>query len=230
MLLAAGKGERMRPLTLSRPKPLLEVAGRPLIEYHIEALAQAGVSELVINISWLGEQIARFCGDGSRWGISLRYSREAEPLETAGGIIKALPLLGEQPFLVVNADIYTDYPYVQLLNKPLEHAAARLVLVANPGHNRSGDFGLEGDHVTRENAQKKPRPLTFSGIGLYDPRFFEAWPPGRRPLLPLLERAIAEQRLNGERYDGAWTDVGTPERLAELNISSTRAPGGPGKT
>lgn len=207
----------MRPLTLERPKPLLEVHGKALIEHHIDALAKAGVAELVINVSWLGEQIVQHCGDGSRWGIRLRYSRESEPLETAGGIVQALPWLGDRPFLVVNADTYTDYPFARLLGKPLKRAAARLVLVANPGHNRAGDFCLRADQLTRDGE----RSLTFSGIGLYHPQFFNGCPEGRLPLLPLLEQAAQEHRLFGERYHGAWTDVGTPERLAELNASRT---------
>lgn len=213
MLLAAGKGERMRPLTLTRPKPLLEVAGKPLIEHHIVALAAAGVSDLVINVSWLGQQIVDYCAGGERWGVQIHYSREDEPLETAGGIIQALPLLGSEPFLLVNADIWTDYAFAELAATSLAEATARLVLVANPPHNPGGDFSLEADRVIAAGTQT----LTYAGIGLYHPHFFAGCEPGKRPLLPLLERAIADRRLFGESFAGVWTDVGTPERLAQLN-------------
>jgi MurNAc alpha-1-phosphate uridylyltransferase len=213
MLLAAGKGERMRPLTLEKPKPMLAVRGRPLIAWHIERLVDAGLRELVINVSWLGEQIETWCGDGSRWGVQIHYSREPAPLETAGGIVQALPLLGDDPFLVVNADIYTAYPFAGLMRRPLAPAAARLVLVPNPAHNTQGDFSLAGDRVTLAAEET----LTFAGIGLYHPEFFAGCAPGSRPLRPLLERAIADNRLFGERFGGAWTDVGTPQRLAQLN-------------
>lgn len=212
MLLAAGKGERMRPLTLETPKPLLAIAGKPLIEYHIEALVAAGIRELVINVSWLGEQIEAYCGDGARWGCVIRYSREDTPLETAGGIIKALPLLGKQPFLLVNADTWTDYAFENLARQPLTAAAARLVLVDNPAHNAAGDFSLQGERVGLASVNT----LTYAGIGLYDPRFFDGYAAGKRALLPLLQQAIAERRLFAEHFLGRWTDVGTPERLARL--------------
>jgi MurNAc alpha-1-phosphate uridylyltransferase len=215
MLLAAGKGERMRPLTLSRPKPLLEVAGRPLIEHHICALQAAGCREFVINVSWLGQQIIDYCADGQRWGVSIQYSREEEPLETAGGIIQALPLLGADPFLLVNADIRTDYPFARLASRSLGSNCAHLVLVENPPHNLRGDFSLHDGRLSAAAGET----LTYSGIGLYHPGFFRGYEPGKRPLLPLLKRAIAEQRLFGESYHGLWTDVGTPERLARLNAS-----------
>lgn len=213
LLLAAGKGERMRPLTLHTPKPLLDVQGKPLIEWHLEKLAACGVRDLVINVSWLGSQIEAYCGDGSRWDLAIQYSREAQPLETAGGIVQALPLLGDQPFLVVNADIHTDYPFTDLRAQALETAEARLVLVPNPAHNTAGDFSLrDGRVVAREG-----ETLTFAGIGTYEPAFFRGCDTGRRPLLPLLETAIAQKRLYAERYLGHWADVGTPERLEELN-------------
>jgi MurNAc alpha-1-phosphate uridylyltransferase len=212
MLLAAGKGERMRPLTLTTPKPLVLVAGKPLIEYHIEALVKAGIEDIVINLSWLGQQIVEHCGDGGRWGCAIQYSREDEPLETAGGIIQALPQLGETPFLLINADIWTEYAFEDLLYQPLPSGAAHLVLVDNPQHNASGDFGLcEGRATPAENDG-----LTYAGIGLYDPRFFNGYAPGKRPLLPLLEQAIVEQRLFAQHYPGRWTDVGTPSRLEQL--------------
>ena len=213
MLLAAGKGERMRPLTLTTPKPLLRVLGKPLIEHHIERLATAGFRRLVINVSWLGEQIIDACGDGSRWGVAICYSREAEPLETAGGIVQALPLLGDSVFAVVNADVYTDYPLALLREQQLPRAEARLVLVTNPPHHPAGDFSLADGRVIERRAQT----LTYAGIGLYDAAFFADCTPGKRPLLPLLQRAISERRLFGESYTGNWTDVGTPERLDALN-------------
>ncbi|MFK8042511.1 N-acetylmuramate alpha-1-phosphate uridylyltransferase MurU [Congregibacter sp.] len=212
MLLAAGKGERMRPLTLDTPKPLLPVAGKPLIEYHIERLVAVGVRDIVINVSWLGEQIEAYCGDGSRWGCDLRYSREPEPLETAGGIIQALPLLGDNPFVLVNADIWTDFDFEKLLSMPLPKQAAHLVLVDNPEHNTAGDFSLEAGSVQLPST----KTLTYAGIGLYDPLFFKGFAPGKRALLPLLQRAIEESRLFAEHHLGHWTDVGTPERLEAL--------------
>ena len=218
MLLAAGRGERMRPLTLKRPKPLLEVGDKALIDRHIERLVAAGVFEFVVNVSWLGEQIEEHCGDGERYGAVIRYSREpGDPLETAGGIIQALPLLGEAPFLVVNADIWTDFPFASLMERgawsTLAPRGAHLVLVDNPPHHRSGDFSLDGERVI----ERAEATLTFAGLGLYHPGFFAAYGVGKRQLLPLLKQAIAEGRLFGEHHRGAWTDVGTPERLRALD-------------
>jgi MurNAc alpha-1-phosphate uridylyltransferase len=213
MLLAAGKGERMRPLTLETPKPLLRVAGKTLIEHHIESLAAAGFRRLVINVSWLGDQIIDACGDGSRWSVEIRYSREESPLETAGGIVQALPLLAADRFAVVNADIYTDFPLVRLREQALRPAEAKLVLVANPAHHPDGDFSLANGLVHPRGKST----LTFAGIGLYDAGFFGGCDPGKRPLLPLLQQAITEGRLLGEAYAGNWTDVGTPARLEMLN-------------
>ncbi len=217
MLLAAGKGERMRPLTLTTPKPLLQVGGKPLLQWHIETLITLGVRDFVINSSWLGEQIRTWCGNGATWGVSIQHSVEEEPLETAGGIIQALPLLGGDPFLVVNADIWTAYPFASLLSQMPPVDGAHLVLVDNPAHNSQGDFLLREGMVTEKTSVEHEMALTYSGIGLYDPGFFAGCTPGKRPLLPLLERAIREQRLAGEHYRGAWTDVGTPERLAALD-------------
>jgi MurNAc alpha-1-phosphate uridylyltransferase len=214
MLLAAGRGERMRPLTLATPKPLLRVAGKALIDWHLERLAAAGVTDAVINVSWLGEQIVEHCGE-ERFGIRLAFSCEVEPLETAGGIVQALPLLGEEPFLVVNADTWTDYDFGAILTRTPEPAAAHLVLVDNPEHNPDGDFSLEAGSVTERNNAT----LTFAGVGLYHPQFFADLEPGRRPLLPLFLSAIAEGRLSGEYFSGRWTDVGTPERLRHLDES-----------
>jgi MurNAc alpha-1-phosphate uridylyltransferase len=212
MLLAAGFGERMRPLTLSTPKPLLEVGGRALIDWHLHALSAAGVREVVINVSWLAEQILEHCGDGGAYGLEIAYSREEEPLETAGGIINARPLLGEEPFAVINADIWTDFPLPDLFKRTLPEAGAHLVLVDNPAHHPGGDFSLMDERIVERHGDT----FTFSGMALYHPRFFDGFGRGKRPLRPLLERAIAEERLHGEHYLGRWTDVGTPERLAQL--------------
>ena len=212
MILAAGRGERLRPLTDATPKPLLLVQGKPLIAWHLEALARAGVREVVINLSWLGGQISAALGDGSSWGLSIVYSDEGPvALETGGGIHHALPLLGEQPFLLVNGDTFTDFDFAQLRLGSAE--LARLVLVPNPSHHPGGDFALRDGQVSE---QGEPR-YTYAGIGLYHPELFAACSPGRFPLLPLLRRAIAAGRLRGDLSSGAWADVGTASRLAELN-------------
>ncbi|TCK19318.1 MurNAc alpha-1-phosphate uridylyltransferase [Thiogranum longum] len=217
MILAAGRGERMRPLTDRLPKPLLEVAGKPLIEYHVEALRDAGFFELVINHAWLGEQIMQHLGDGARFGVKIRYSPEPEgALETGGGIYNALPLLGDEAFLVVNGDIYTDFPYATLRHTPRQ--LAHLVLVDNPEHHPQGDFSLENGIVTGTGKGA----LTFSGIGLYRPELFRDQPAGAFPLAPLLREAIRCKKVTGEYYRGYWADVGTPRRLAELNEQSGR--------
>lgn len=217
MILAAGRGERMRPLTDSTPKPLLKAGGQALIEYHIHSLAAAGVRELVINHAHLGQQVEDYLGDGSRYGVQISYSAEGEgkALETGGGIFKALPLLGEAPFIVVNGDVWTDYPFAQLPTNP--GGLAHLVLVDNPPHNPSGDFHLQGQVVLGEG---EPR-LTFSGIGVYDPRLFAACEPGAFPLAPLLREAMAQGLVSGEYFSGSWLDIGTPERLQQLDQSLT---------
>jgi N-acetyl-alpha-D-muramate 1-phosphate uridylyltransferase len=212
MLLAAGRGERMRPLTDAVPKPLLEVGGRPLITWHLAALVRAGIREVVINLSWLGEQLRQALGDGHDFGVSISWSEEgAIPLETGGGIFRALPLLGPHPFLVVNADIWTDIDFGRLHLPPAAHA--HLVLVANPLHHPRGDFGLEGDRVVNRDSER----LTYTGVGVYSPEFFAGCTAGRFPLLPLLNRAIAASRVRGELHRGQWCDVGTAERLAALS-------------
>jgi MurNAc alpha-1-phosphate uridylyltransferase len=212
MLLAAGRGERMRPLTDTIPKPLLQVAGRPLIVWHLLALARAGIREVVINLSWLGGQLRSALGDGQDLGLSIRWSDEgAIPFETGGGIFHALPLLGTEPFLVVNADIWTDLDFARLQLPAAAHA--HLVLVANPAHHPRGDFGLDGDRVVNRDSDR----LTYSGVGVYSPEFFAGCSAGRFPLLPLLNRAIAASRLRGEVHRGQWCDVGTAERLAALS-------------
>ncbi|WP_194791258.1 N-acetylmuramate alpha-1-phosphate uridylyltransferase MurU [Pseudomonas sp. UFMG81] len=212
MILAAGKGERMRPLTLHTPKPLVPAAGKPLIEYHLEALAKAGFKEVVINHAWLGQQIENHLGDGHRFGLSIRYSPEGEPLETGGGIFQALPLLGDAPFLLVNGDIWTDYDFTQL-RSPVQ-GLAHLVLVDNPGHHGHGDFRLRGGQVT--DGDEAPGTLTFSGISVLDPALFDGCQAGAFKLAPLLRQAMAEGRVSGEHFNGRWVDVGTLERLADV--------------
>jgi MurNAc alpha-1-phosphate uridylyltransferase len=212
MLLAAGRGERLRPLTDTTPKPLLEVRGEPLLGWHLRGLARAGVRDVVINLAWLGAQIRARVGDGARYGLRVQYSEEPEgALETGGGIFRALPLLGPGPFLVVNGDTYTDIDFARLSIAPGE--LAHLVLVPNPPHHPQGDFALQDGLVL---AQGEPRH-TYSGIGIYRPGLFAGCEPGRFPLLPLLRKAIAVRALGGELHAGEWTDVGTVERLAALN-------------
>ncbi len=211
MILAAGRGERLRPLTLTTPKPLLPVRGRPLIAWHLEALARAGVREVVINLSWLGERIRTALGDGAVYGVAIRYSDEGpEPLETGDGIFQALPLLGREPFLLVNGDVYTDFDLGRLRCAPA--ALGHLVLVPNPPHHPLGDFALERGLIGESG---EPR-YTYAGIGVLHPELFSGCSAGRFALLPLLRRAIALGRLQGELYTGAWTDVGTLERLNGL--------------
>lgn len=212
MLLAAGRGERMRPLTDHTPKPLLRIGGQMLIEHHIHALVRAGISELVINHAWLGKQITRALGNGAAYGVHIEYSPEGETgLETGGGIRHALPLLGTQPFLVVNADIWTDYDYAGLPREP--DGLAHLVMVDNPPHHPDGDFSLVAGRI----AQHGPMMLTFSGIGLYRPELFAGCAEGVFPLAPLLRRAMDDRQVGGEYYNGKWFDIGTPERLADVN-------------
>jgi len=212
MILAAGRGERMRPLTDCTPKPLLPVAGRPLIEYHIEALVKAGFKELVINHAHLGEQIEVALGDGQRWGINILYSPElAGALETGGGIFNALPLLGDAPFVVINGDVWTDYDLNHLAIP--KHKLAHLVLVNNPEHHPDGDFSLSKDGLCSDDGKR----LTFSGIGVYQSALFADCQSGSFPLAPILKRAMAQGKVSGEYYAGKWVDVGTPQRLDELN-------------
>ena len=212
MLLAAGRGERMRPLTDHTPKPLLRVGGKPLICWHLAALAQAGIREVVINLSWLGDQIRAALGDGRDFGVTIHYSEEGSPpLETGGGIFKALPLLGPAPFLVVNGDTFTD---VDLTSLQLSAAAdARLVMVPNPPQHPQGDFVLDGQRLKEGDGPT----LTYSGIGIFSPALFAGCTGGQFPLLPLFKRAMAAGRLEGQRHGGQWLDIGTPERLNALN-------------
>jgi MurNAc alpha-1-phosphate uridylyltransferase len=220
MILAAGRGERMRPLTDHTPKPLLMAGGKPLIVWHLERLAAAGFKEIVINHAHLGAQIEQALGDGAQWGLSIQYS--AEPpgaLETAGGIATALPLLGNEPFLVVNGDVYSDFDFGRF--SPCTAALAHLVMVDNPAHNTKGDFSLNGEYVVYANGEQT---LTYAGIGVFSPAFFSEVKPGTiMKLRPLLDAAIAAGTLTGERHTGRWVDVGTPQRLAELDAELRNA-------
>ncbi len=217
MILAAGRGERMRPLTDHTPKPLLPVAGKTIIEHTINQLVAAGFDDIIINHAHLGQQIADHLGDGSRYGASIRYSAEGEQgLETAGGIINALPLLGDDVFLVVNGDIATDFPYAELKNRAVD--LAHLVLVDNPEHHQQGDFAL--DNTGQVNGTG-PELWTFSGIGLYRAELFSNLPVGSSKLGPLLRQAIAVQRVSGQKFAGFWMDIGTPERLQTLDFLLT---------
>jgi MurNAc alpha-1-phosphate uridylyltransferase len=211
MLLAAGRGERMRPLTDQLPKPLLMVRGKPLIVHHLERLARCGVRDVVINVAWLGDRIRAALGDGAAFGVSIHYSEEgSKALETGGGILRALPWLGSEPFLVVNGDVFTDFDFAALAIAP--ESWAHLLLVPNPVQHPQGDFALEEGRVVETGSTR----WTYSGIGLYRAQLFDGCQPGRFPLLPLLRRAMAAGRLGGEIYRGLWSDVGTVERLAAL--------------
>jgi MurNAc alpha-1-phosphate uridylyltransferase len=232
MILAAGRGERMRPLTDHTPKPLLQVGGKALIEWHIERLAAANIREIVINHAWLGEQLPARLGDGSRYGVRIQYSAESPAaLETAGGIAQALPLLGDDPFLVINGDIWCDWnpsdapQHLEALTRT--QSDAWLLLVSNPAHHPQGDFYLSAQGqvfnspnatpLAEEAVTTQPR-LTFSGIGLYRPALFKDIPLGQpAPLAPLLRAAMGENKVVGTYHPGIWTDVGTPERLASIN-------------
>ena len=209
MILAAGKGERMRPLTLTTPKPLISVAGVPLIEYHLRALARAGFKEVVINHAWLGEKIEAHLGTGEQFGLNIQYSVESQPLATGGGIYQALKYLGDAPFVLVNGDIWTDYDF-SALRKPLT-GLAHLVLMDNPEHHVEGDFSLQQEQVTLPQAGNS---LTYSGIAVLHPQLFADCVGGAFRLAPLLRQAIAQGQVSGEHFAGHWIDVGTQERLA----------------
>jgi len=211
MLLAAGRGERLRPITDSLPKPLVQVRGRALIAWHLAALARAGIREVVINLSWLSGQLRAALGDGRDFGVRITWSDEGPiALEPGGGIFRAVPMLGPGPFLVVSGDVWTDVDFGRLALE--DDAHAHLVLIPNPAHHPRGDFALEGDRVVDRDSER----FTYSGVGVYRPEFFAGCSPGRFPLLPLLNRAIAAGRVRGEVHRGDWCDVGTPERLASL--------------
>lgn len=211
MILAAGRGERLRPLTDETPKPLIKIAGTSLIEYHLKNLASAGFKEVIINTAWLAEKIHQQLGDGERYGVSIIYSDEGEALETAGGIINALPLLGDQPFLVVNGDIWCDFDFSRLpeLTPGLQ---SHLVLVGNPDHNQNGDFALRDGLIKNTG-----NPMyTFSGIGIYTTDFFAGQKNGVSPLAPIIREKCDLDLVSGQIHDGSWTDAGTLERLQEL--------------
>ena len=227
LVFAAGLGERMRPLTDHTPKPLLQAGGKPLIAWHLEKLAAVGVTEVVVNTSWLADRFPAALGDGSRWGLRLHYSHEgAVPLETGGGMLHALPLLGDAPFIAVNGDIWTDYDFARLPRQP--RGDAHLVLVDNPAHHPQGDFAPGADGLLSSDGATK---LTFSGIGVYRPRFLTDWraaigdvpgadeTPPRFRLAPLLRAAMDRGAVSGEHHAGRWTDVGTPQRLQELELT-----------
>ena len=213
MILAAGLGKRMRPLTDVLPKPLLEAKGKPLIVWHLEKLARNGFKDIVINIAHLGYKIPEYLGDGSKYGLHIHYSDEQESgaLESAGGIKKALPLLGDEPFLVVNGDVYCEYEFDASF--ALKEKKAHLILVPNPPHNSKGDFGLKDDLILNTDEEM----FTFSGIGYYDPSFFDGVALQRNALAPLLRQAITNKEISGEVFKKMWHDVGTPQRLKEIN-------------
>lgn len=219
MILAAGLGKRMYPLTEHTPKSLLRVAGKPLIQYHLENLGAAGVKEIVINLAHLGGQIAAYLGNGSDFGVSIEYSTEKQILETGGGVFRALPLLGSEPFIVINADVWTDFCYAGLTR--LHPKKAHLVLVDNPAHNRSGDFFMatQGSHNTLvyNGELAGGQSLTFSGISVLHPSLFDGCKPDAFPLAPLLRKATAFGQVSGEYYGGSWFDIGTPERLTYVD-------------
>jgi MurNAc alpha-1-phosphate uridylyltransferase len=217
MILAAGRGERMRPLTDRTPKPLLPVAGKPMIQYHIEALAAAGVRDIVINLAWLGAQLRTALGNGSRFGVRIEYSDEGDAaLETGGGVFKALPLLGKEAFVVVSGDVWTDYPLVDCMKKLSSADVAHFVVVPNPDFHARGDFGLADGRLVDEGER-----YTYANIGVIRPEFFAGCQPGRFPLAPLMFEWIRKGRVSGELYRGGWHNVGTPEQLEQLNREVT---------
>lgn len=214
MILAAGHGERMQPLTLHTPKPLLKAGDKRIIEYTIEALVIAGFNDIVINHAHLGEQIPAFLGDGTRYQAKISYSAEpGGPYETAGGIINALPLLGDEPFIVVNGDIWTDYPFKQLKKVDMTKQLCHLVLVPNPQHHPSGDFSLPAGQLSEQGTEK----YTYSGIGIYQPALFKGYKVDNMTLKPFLVDAINQHQASGELYQGQWSDIGTIERLQQLD-------------
>lgn len=217
MILAAGEGRRMRPLTDDKPKPLIQVSGKPLLAFHLERLVAAGFSKIVVNASYCAQQIVDFCGDGDRWGCHIDVVVEPTPLETAGGILNALPLLGNEPFAVINGDVFSDYPLDRLRLHNLQDNHAHLVMIPNPAHHPKGDFELWNGRIEEGEG---PR-LTFSGLSVMSRALFNGLAPGKSALRPQLEAAISLGRLTGELWPGLWSDVGTPERLKSLEISLT---------
>lgn len=214
MILAAGRGERMRPLSDTTPKPLLPVAGKPLIQYHLENLASAGVREVVVNLAWKGAMIRDALGDGASFGLRIRYSDEAdEALETGGGVFQALPLLGDRPFLVISADIWTDFPLARCASRLASGDIAHFVLVPNPEFHAQGDFGLEAGRVLEGDGPRH----TYANIGVFRPEFFAGCRAGRFALAPLMRTWIARGCVSGELYQGRWRNIGTPAQLGELD-------------
>ena len=210
MILAAGRGVRMGALTDALPKPLLQIGGTSLIERHLTRLASSGISDVVINLSYRGAEIRQRLGGGARFGVAIAYSEEGEPpLETGGGILRALPLLGAEPFMLVNSDVCTDFPFAAFAGTK----ESTLVLVPNPTHHPRGDFGIDASG----DVTAAPPLLTYGGIAVLSPELFAGFRPGRQPLKPVLDAAIAKRALRGRRYDGTWIDVGTPERLDEAH-------------
>ncbi|NHC03289.1 nucleotidyltransferase family protein [Acinetobacter sp. 187] len=218
MILAAGLGNRMRPLTLYTPKPLLEVGGKPLIVWHIEKLKQIGVTEIVINSAWLADKLIGSLGDGSQFGVRILWTREEEGLETAGGIINALPLLGTEPFILVNGDVWTTMDFAPLLNVDLQQDLAHLIFVPNPEQHPKGDFTLLGGRAYTFDQGKQGENLTYSGVAVIHPKMFDGLDAGKRPLAPLLKQAMLEGKISAEKMQGEWVDVGTPERLTKLDL------------
>ena len=217
MILAAGMGNRMRPLTLETPKPLLEVGGKPLIVWHIEKLQKIGVTEIVINTAWLAEKLVSALGDGSQFGVNILWSHEVEGLETAGGMINALSLLGDAPFILVNGDVWTTMDFAALLNVQLQTDLAHLVLVDNPAQHPEGDFILANGRGYVFEQQQLGEALTYSGVAILQPKMFEGLAAGKRPLAPLLKQAMLEHKISASKMQGVWVDVGTPERLNLLD-------------
>ena len=223
MILAAGFGERMRPLTEHTPKPLLKVGGKSLIEYHLEALASAGIDDVVINVAHLGDQIKQALGKGDRWGLSIQYSTEPEPLETAGAIMHALPLLENSPFLLINGDVWTDFSFASLLSQKLDQSLGHLVLVDNPEHNPDGDFSIDNTFLSSKNKTT----YTFAGISLLNPALLIDYPESRTrfPLGEVFRYFLQQKKLTAEYYSGQWFDIGTVDRLACLDklLSSNKS-------
>lgn len=217
MILAAGLGNRMRPLTLYKPKPLLEVGGKALIVWHIEKLKKIGVTEIVINSAWLADILIGTLGDGSQFGVTIRWTREDEGLETAGGIINALALLGDQPFILVNGDVWTTFDFASLLDINLADDLAHLVFVNNPEHHPQGDFTLANGRAYTFEQNQQGENLTYSGVAVINPKMFDGLEQGKRPLAPLLKQGMLDGKISAEKMQAAWVDVGTPERLTALD-------------
>ena len=218
MILAAGLGNRMRPLTLYTPKPLLEVGGKPLIVWHIEKLKNIGVTEIIINSAWLADKLIGALGDGSKFGVRILWTREDEGLETAGGIINALPLLGDKPFILVNGDVWTTMDFEPLRHIKLGEDLAHLFFVENPKQHPEGDFTLLNGRAFNFDQKIEGENLTFSGVSVIDPQLFKGLEAGKRPLAPLLKQAMQGTQVSAEKLQGSWVDVGTPERLMELDL------------